>query len=364
LQNFSKTDAAEDAASLITEVYTTWATEQRESSDFVGAETTLKTFKTWAGNAKRPENVKAAQRELAQTYLAWGLAFQGQKQFEDARAKFELAISTDPEPLAASGPAAQAKTAQIKLYNEWADAMLEKDDFKSAIDRYQTVLTLSESKDQPAVKDKIAGVHLKWAGNMSSSEDFLGALKKVDEAVQNTGTDAGKQAAENTKGDIYTAFSKSSGAQARQAMKDALKAACEKNDVKPSLPIFGLDKERIKAGIYGVTDQLPENVAAKTPGELHYVACIEMTTKTLAKETIGPWVTFVREKYGWNVTLKAISTGNATAKTVLEGGEPPPLPKVTWGNVFDYLLGGSFYRSRGTLPDVVELANWMLKQMK
>jgi len=361
-KSYSDASAATEAADLMSAVYTAWGTDQRESSDFAGSETTFKAFEAWAQNAKQTERAKTAQRELAQTYLAWGLALQSQKQFENAKAKLDLAISTDPEPLANAGPAAQAKTAQAKLYTQWGDDLIEKKNFAEAIERYKTVVTLSESKDQPAAKDAVAKGYLKWAASLSESEDFLGALKQVEEAGKNAATDSGKQSVESAKTDTYSAFSKSSGPQARTAMKDATKAACE-NKKKPALPIFGIDKDKILATIYGIDDSLPENVAAKTPGSMHYVACIEMNTETLQKTTFL-WATFVREQYTWNVALRQVSTGEIAATTSIKGGTPPALPKLTYSNYLDYLFGGSFYRSRGTNPDVADLAKWLLTVMK
>jgi tetratricopeptide (TPR) repeat protein len=362
LQSFGKTSAAKDAASLMPKIYIAWATDQRDASDFSGAEETLKAFKTWAESAEKTEDVKTAQRELAQTYLAWGLAFQSQKQFEDAKAKLELAISSDPEPLASVGPAVQAKAAQLKLYTQWGDALIEKNDFAGAIERYQTVVSLSKSEDQSAAQDMITGVYIKWAANMSSKEDFLGALQKIDEAPKTVASEAGKKSIENAKADTYIAFSKSTGNQARQALKDAIKNICEQHK-KPDLPIFGLDKEHILAGVYGIDDKLPDNVAAKTPGALHYVACIEMATETLETQIFFS-AKFVREKYSWNVTLWQADTGQMSATKNIAGGTPPPLPKLTFSNFLDYLLGGTFYRSRGSNPDVVTLANWLLTVMK
>jgi tetratricopeptide (TPR) repeat protein len=363
LQSFGETSAAANAASLMPEVYIAWAKDQRDASDFAGAEATLKTLKAWAESAQKPDDAKSAQRELAHTYLAWGLAFQTQKQFEDAKAKLDLAISTDPEPLANAGPAMQAKTAQVKLFTEWGDTLIEKSDFTGALDRYQMVISLSPEKDQPAAKDMIANVYIKWAASLSSSEDFLGALNKIDDAAKNAATDARKKSVESAKTDTYTAFSKSSGSQAQKAMKDAIKTICEKNK-KPDLPIFGLNKEHIFAGIYGVDDTLPDNVAAKTPGTLHYVACIEMTTETLARLDFFGIMTFVREKYTWNVTLRQVSSGEIAANTKVTGGDPPPIPEITRSNVLDYIFGGRFYRSRGSNPDAVTLANWLLTVMK
>ena len=311
LKNHNQTSAASEANDLISDVYLTWAKDQRETSDFAGAEATLKTFNTWATDAKQSKTVKVAQRELAQTYLVWGQAFQVQKKFEDARAKFEQVISTDPEPLAKTGPASQAKAAKVALYVEWGDMLLGKKDFGGALDRYQSVISLSEEKDQPAAKDRVAEVYVKWAESLSSTEDFLGALVKLEDAAKNTGTETGKKAAESAKINTYTAFSKSSGAQATTAIKTAIKDICEKNKTS-KLPIFGIDKEHVMAAIYGVDDKLPENVLAKTPGSLHYVACVEMSTATLERRVIL-WAQFVREQYTWNVTLRPV--GDPTTVT-------------------------------------------------
>ena len=362
LQSFGKASAAAEATSLMPEIYIAWAKDQRDSSDFSGAENTLKAFKTWAESAEKTEDIKSAQRELAQTYLDWGLALQAQKQFEDAKTKFDQAVSTDPEPLASAGPAIRAKAAQAKLYTEWGDAFIEKNDFAGAIDRYQTAISFFESKDQPLAKDQVAAGYLKWAANLSGSEDFLGALKKVAEAAKNTGTEAGTKSVESAKSDTYTAFSKSSGSQARQAMKEVVKNVCEKNK-KPDLPIFGLDESLVLAGIYGVDDKLPENVAAKTPGAMHYVACVEMSTETLETKTFL-WAKLVREKYTWTVTLRQVDTAEIVITKSIEGGTPPPIPEINRSNYVAILLGGTFYRSRGSNPDVADLASWLLTVMK
>lgn len=362
LKDYPNTSLVSEAKSLMADIYIAWAKDQRTSSDFTGAETTLKTFSDWASETKNNETVKVAQRELAQTYLAWGLAFQEQQQFEDARTKLELAISTDPEPLAKTGPAMQAKAAKIALYTQWGDSLIAKDDFAGALDRYQTVISLADEKDKPAAQDHVAEVYLKWATKLSSTDDFLGAINKIDEAAKNTGTETGKKSAESAKTDVYTAFSKSTGKQATQAMKDAVKAICEKNK-KPVLPIFGIDKKQIHAGIYGVDDKLPANVAATSPGALHYVACIEMQTRTVQTKTFL-WAKFVAEEYTWNVTLRKTADPELITTTSIVGGAPPPLPEITRANYLAFLLGSSLYRSRGSNPDPVVLANWMLTVMK
>ncbi len=364
LKSFGKTGASKDAASLMSEIYSTWAKDQRDSSDFTGAEATLKAFKAWAEREKKTDDVKSAQRELAQTYLAWGLAFQAQKQFENAKAKFDQAISTDPEPLAKSGPAIQAKAAQIKLYTEWADMLIEKNDFTGAIERYQTVVSLSAEQDQPAAKDLIAGVYLKWAVTLSGSDDFLGALQKVDEAARSAATESAKKSVESAKSETYIAFSKSSGNQAQRAMKDAIKVVCEKNK-KPDLPIFGLDKEHILTSVYGIDEKLPDTVAAKTPGDMHYVACIEAETKVIQLKEFY-WSKLAREQYLWNIKLRQVNTGEISVTKSLAGGTPPAIPGInTRSEVIAILFSGVYYHHyAGTHPDINALVSWLLTALK
>ena len=71
------------------------------------------------------------------------------------------------------------------------------------IGRYKTVITLVEVKDQPAAKDAVAKAYLEWAANLNDNEDFQGALKQVDEAGKNTGTDAAKKSVESAKTDTF-----------------------------------------------------------------------------------------------------------------------------------------------------------------
>jgi tetratricopeptide (TPR) repeat protein len=361
-KNYGDTSAAIQAADLMPEVYTTWSAGLRNSSDFAGSENILMEFKTWAESVNKVEAIKTAHHELAETYLAWGLAFQAKKQFEDAKAKFDLAVATDPQSLADSGPAARAKAAQLKLYSVWGDDFLEQGNFQQAIDRYSTFVVLSEISAQPLAKESIVNAYLKWAASLSASEDFLGALQQVEQAQKNAADDAAKKSIDSATSDTYTAFSKSSGSQAQKAMKDAARKVCEQKK-KPDLPIFGLDKDNIRAVTYGISDALPDNVAAKTPGAMHYVACIETVVQSVETRTFY-WAKLVREKYTWNVILRLAASGETSVIHSVDGGTPPPLPDITFSNYLDILRGGSFQRYRGANPDVVDLANWLLTAMR
>lgn len=362
LASYGKATAAKEASGLMPDAYLGWSRELCDKSDFSGAENADKEFIDWANQAQDAQVAKSAQTELAQTYFAWGSALQSQKEFQSAKDKYDLAISSEPQPASASGPAAQAQAAQVKLYTEWGDALLEQKDFLGAIDRYQKALSLSKSDDQPAAKDLLANAYLKWADDLSAGEDFRGALNKIGDAGKNAASDAMKKSLDGAQKSVYQAFSKSTGRQAQQAMKDAAKAVCE-DKKKPDLPIFGLDTGNVHAVTYGVDDRLPESALAQTPGSMHYVACIELVTKTVEVKTFL-WARLVREQYSWNVTLRNADDGQVSASRSFEGGIAPPLPEITRSNYMDILLGSSYQRYRGTNPDIADLANWLLTVMK
>jgi len=368
--DYNDTKVATDAANLIPEVYTAWGIDLRNSGDFVGAEKIFNEFNAWAQSGNKTENVNSAQHELAQTYLAWGLDLQSQKEFEDAKSKLDIAISSDPEPQSNSGPAAQAKASQVKLYTQWGDYLIEQKDFANAMGYYATAAKLSESENPASASDIIASGYIQWASGLTVQEDYFGALVLLDFAQASVATDLTKTSVDTARSDLYLAFSKSSSEQAQKAMMDAVKIVCE-HHTQPSLPIFGLDSENVLAGIYGVDESLPENVAATTPSSLHYVACVEEDSK-IASTTTYPISTrafnpnaspgvvnvqFVRTQYLWNIILRETGTGKEIEATLIEGDDPPPIP----ANYFDHIRNPFYF---GPKPDVVILADWLLTVMK
>ena len=127
-------------------------------------------------------------------------------------------------------------------------------------------------------------------------------------------------------------------------MKDVLKTVCEKHKA-PDLPIFGLNKDSIRFGIYGVDDPLPENLAARTPGEMHYMTCIAADNRTIESrkhKTIvlqfsrGYFYVLVdqfRVQVNWNVRLLNLETGKSLAEQTFTGEAPPPFSE-NGGNYF------------------------------
>lgn len=371
LSQYADTAVSADAQGIYAELYMKRGRGLRNAGDFAGSEISFKDFMAWLQNTQQSEQLKSIQLELAQTYLEWGKYLQSQKQFDDALTKFNLAISTDPDPQADSGPAMQAISGLVTLYTEWGDYLVLQNDFAGAMEYYETAARLST--DQNSAHDIIARGYIQWARAVSSNEDFIGALVLLDWAQENASTDPTKKMVTNTRSEVYLAFSKSSGEQAQKAMRDAIRIVC-KHHTNLSLPIFGLDNDSILAGIYGVDEKLPENIAATTPGSMHYVACIEEDTKIVNSVILtyssyffdpNPPYTYIkvqfnRLQYIWAVTLRKVDTGKEIESTIVKGKEPPPIPTDPWERAAA-VKNPQFF---GPKPDVANLAAWLLTVMK
>jgi tetratricopeptide (TPR) repeat protein len=362
--NYSDTGVADEALTLTPSTYIAWGTGLRESMDFESAEQIFNEFKTWSQNNREPELATNAQSELAQTYLTWGLNFQSQKQFEPALAKLDMAISTDPDPASASGSATQAKAVQISTYIEWGNTFVEQKEFAAAIEKFERAVSLAGANNGDNAKDALTEGRIEWASALSKDEDFLGALEQLEVAKGTAVTESMKQTLDTAFGEVYLAFSNSSGGQARRAMKEAYIEVCDRNK-KPDLPIFGLNQDSVRVGIYGVEAQLPESLAARTPGEMHFIACVEEEKHTVSTKdrmvlvqrtsrgNYYMWIMQFRVQLLWNINLQKTETAESVAEKPFTGKMPPPFPdsaEVT------YIYGPP--------PDMAEMAKWFESVIK
>ena len=344
VDSYSDTAVITEAWNLIPSIYTPWGAGLREAGDFTGSEQVLNDFKTWSLTNQKSDSTAYAQRELAQTYLAWGLDLQSQAQFESAIAKFELAVAADPE--SPVDFVEKVKAGQSNTYIDWGDVLLEQDQFPVAMEKFE--LAISKSIGANDAADALANGQIQWANHLSAEEDFEGALEHLELAGKAGISDAMQTSVDTARQDIYLAFSKSTGSQARRAMKDVLKTICEQKKA-PGLPIFGLSKDSIRFGIYGVEDRLPEDLAARTPGEMHYIACIKPDNKTvetrLHKNVVLDFgrydfytmVEQFRVQVIWKVSLLGTDMGGSDAKEIFTG-ELPPRFSETGGN---YIYGAA-----------------------
>ena len=190
----------------------------------------------------------------------------------------------------------------------------------------------------------MANGQIQWAHQLSAEEDFQGALEHLEPAKEAAVSETMAKSVETALQDTYLAFSKSSGPQARRAMKEVLKTVCEDQEA-PDLPIFGLDKDSIRFAIYGVDEKLPETLTAKTPGEMHYIACVTTDNQTVEKRLHKNIVLqFGRIQYYtlvdqfrvqviWDVRLLQTDTSEGVAEETFKGAQPPPFAENA-GNYF------------------------------
>lgn len=342
--SYSDTAVITDAWHLFPSVYTPWGAGLREAGDFAKSEQILNEFKTWSLTNQQTEAATASQRELAQTYLAWGLDLQSQAQFENAIAKFELAAAADPQSQFDS--AAKIKAGQSGAYIDWGNDLLEQDEFPVAIEKFELAISTSAGTNEASAADALANGQIQWAHKLSADEDFEGALEHLESAKEAAGTEAMKKSVEIALQDTYLAFSKSGGPQARRAMKEVLTTVCE-DQSEPDLPIFGLNQDSVRFAIYGVDDKLPENLAAKTPGEMHYIACVKTDNRTIETRMhkrvvldFGRFQYYVlveqfRVQVIWDARLFKTDTGKSVAEQTFTGVQPPPFAE----NAGDYFYG-------------------------
>lgn len=357
VSEYAELPTATEALTLIPSVYTASGTELREAGNFEQAERVFNDFQRWAQSNQKPDHISHVQTEMVQTYLKWGLSYLDQKRFEDALAKLELAVAIDPQSQFDS--AAQVKDTQGQVYINWGNDLLEQGNFEMAIQKFDRAVSVAGT-DDPEATDALTNGHIRWASDLQTKDDFRAALKELGIAQEKAVSDGMKQLVESAFQETYLAFANSSAPQARNAMKDAPKQVCEKHK-QPDLPIFGLNKDSIRFAIYGVEDKLSENVVAKTPGEMHYIACVETANQTVETRWIRQIILQTSRGYYyvrvqqfrvetiWNVNLIQSDTGQIVAQTTLQGGTPPPFP------VGEDDSGNYFYGP----PPMDELVQWM-----
>jgi hypothetical protein len=151
-------------------------------------------------------------------------------------------------------------------------------------------------------------------------------------------------------------------------MLDAAKSVC-RHHVVPRLPIFGLDAENVRTLVDGAAGELPANIAAATPGSMHYVACVEEESKVagtavhpISSSAFDPnppfstvQVVYKSFQYTWNVSLREVDSGREAKSTVILGGDPPLLPS-TPSEIYAGATSPNYY---GRKPDLADLADWL-----
>lgn len=373
LEDYADTAVAADAEKLRFDLHLSFGVELRDNGDFVGAEKVFTDIYAWAHEKDNMGYSTLSRLELAKTYLEWGIALQSQENFTEAKMKYDIAVSSDPDPSSDNGPAEKARTNEVDLYTQWGDSLVQQGNYIGAMAYYGIAAELAEKLDPVSAENIMVKAYVNWAMRLSENEDFIGALVLLDYAETNFASEPTKEIVDGARQNVYLAFSKSDGEQALNALNAAVAIVCA-HQVQPRLPIFGLDIDNVLFGVYGVEDELPKNIAATTPGSLHYVACVEEDTKVVGTATHGvgsfyfdpgaPYslvqIRYERHQYIWLISLRETKTGEEITSTLIEGGEPPPLPSTTQ-EIYQNARKPLFF---GDKPDVEDLADWLLMAIK
>ncbi len=360
VSDFADTDLSAEAWTMIPSTYISWGSGLRDEEQFEQAEQAFYRFKIWSQNNQTPDLEKDARRELAQLYIAWGLSIQSQKQYENALAKFDQALSADPQSEFAS--TGQAKAGKRMVYVEWGNELLEQDQVPEALEKFGNAVSLADGEEDSGARDALANGYLHWASDLRAEADFRGALAQLETAQGKAVTDSMNESVKAAFEETYLAFSTSSGSQAMRAMQDSFRTVCEQH-TEPELPILGLNLDSVRIGIYGVEPGLFEKVAAKTPGEAHYLACVQEKEQTVDVDVenalyrlpdgylVIPIDRRYRIKTIWTITVRESDTGEELATKVFEGGNPPPFPGKGAGT------GNGIFK--GTPPDINAILQWL-----
>lgn len=342
LSTYADTSSAPEAWRLVPQVYTSWGTAFREADDFERAEQVFNEFKKWAQTNQKSDLEVEAHRELAKTYLDWGLVLLEHKQYETALLKLDQAVAADPQSKFDS--ASEVKSAQRKVYIQWADVFLELGEFPAAIEKFEKAVSLSDGESDDGARAALTHGRIQWAASLSTGADFKAALDQLKLAQNAAQADTSKQAVDAAFSETYLAFSRSTEIQARAAMREAVDMICKKKK-KPELPIFGLNQDVVRMGISSGDAKLPSDLVAKTPGEMHYILCVDVENRTVdsreqqeivfktSKWYLYKMVTSYRVQLIWKIQLYKADTGERVAETTLIGGTPPPFAEGMGGTL-------------------------------
>jgi tetratricopeptide (TPR) repeat protein len=170
LASYPDTSVSSDAIGFLTSVYTSWGAGLRESGDFEESERIFNDFKAWSSANQRTDLELNAKRELAGTYVAWGLDLGSQKQFEAALFRFDLAISATPDLVES---VAEAKSGQRKTYIDWGNDLLAQGNYPLAIEKFELAVSRTDGINEDGASDSLVNGHIQWASNLGADEDFL-----------------------------------------------------------------------------------------------------------------------------------------------------------------------------------------------
>ena len=334
-----------------------WAKEQQAKQDYSGAEKNLQKIKTSYASTTAGKQVN---QTLAELYIAWAKSLEASKNYAMAEAKYNLAISTDPNPSAAGSPTEQAKQAYVDLHLNWAKQLLAAKRYEEAVDHFNLVIKFLGPVNASKFSNELAQAYIQWASSLSSNSDFEGALDKLALATKAASTNAVRDQIRTANDSTLNLYSKSSGAQARDLMDTAARSVCQnRSAAKPSVPILGLDSGTKRVLLYGVSLSPSSSVWARTPATSYYVACITPQQNTVQTCPYNGGYYIKRIATNWLVEVRNLLTGTVYRSTTLAGGSPESCPYI-----HTFTRGIFTHEHGGASPSLGSLESWLAKYIR
>jgi tetratricopeptide (TPR) repeat protein len=291
---------------------------------------------------------ESVRDDILQTYLTWAKEFTDQKNYTEAEQKLNNALVYFESDTAR---AEKIKHDLVKVYIGWGDSQVEIGNMDGAIKYYQQAGDLSQGATD--VNLLIAKAYLQQALAIADKDDFTRALSKVQEVANTAQADNVKVEVNAARETVLKKYSESNSMQAADQITTVIPMVCKGQ--RPELPIFGLDEKNIRFGLFtSIILPLPKELTAETPGQLHYVACVEEKEKDAGSCPYKAGHTLYRLRYEWTVTLYNVVTGNIFNSQVFTGGAPPECKSNEL-----FTKGVTYKKSYGSKPTVDKIAAWL-----
>lgn len=324
-----------EAADRYAEAHLSWGSEYQSHGEFQAAEGVLLSLQDWSQAGAYESHVENSQSALASLYLAWGESHQNTGELVPAMSKYRQAIEIAP----GSESASLAAEKQVEILLAQGDAFMDAGNYQSAIEAYQRGVSEVNDAGKDRLNSATAQAYIAWSRQNVSTEDYYQALEKIETAAKLDLSASTIQHVESFKQELYTAFANSSGTQAKNLIQEVSRTSCKQEKKNAFPPVLGINSESALFALHGLDKALPENLIAKTPGELRYIVCVNVKSEiiesknvlmvqvNLAKRIGVPQgiKAFTRTQFSWEISIFDLTTGQILVQKDIRGSEPAPL---------------------------------------
>lgn len=364
-----------EVADRYAEAHLAWGSEYQSRGEFQPAEDVLLSLQGWSLAGEYETHLAESQSALAGLYLAWGESHQSAGELVPALEKYRQAVEASPD----SEFASLAAEKQVEILLAQGEAYVDAGDYQSAVDTYQRGVSEVNDSGQDRLHTATAQAYLAWAKHNVEREDYYQALEKIESASGLPLSETASRDVESYQQEIYTAFANSSGTQAKNLIQEVSRNSCKQEKNNAFFPVFGINSENALFALHGLDKTLPENLTAKTPGELRYIICVNASSEIIESKTVlmilWDYVrrsnlgqhneTFTRTQFLWEVSVFDVTTEEVVAEKIIKGSEPPPLPVLDKHFLYNFNYVNPRTNlpypksTQGGQPDFNDLIRWL-----